>query len=101
MIAAMDEYHCSKGHPARLSFRFVRQREPEVRCLRHTLGYRPLVRTALVTAAVIGTVLTAINQGNILLDGKFPAELYWKIPLTYSVPYMVATWSAMRMAFVR
>ena len=69
-----------------------------MRCLRHALGYQPLVRTALVTAAVIGTVLTAINQGNVLLDGKFPAELYWKIPLTYSVPYMVATWSAMRMA---
>jgi hypothetical protein len=42
-------------------------------------------------ALLVGSVLTAINQGNLLLDGEFPASLYWKIPLTYCVPFLVAT----------
>jgi len=54
-----------------------------------------LLRRSLLTALVVGTVLTAINQGNIIVDGQFPAGLYWKIPLTYSVPFLVATWGAL------
>jgi len=54
----------------------------------------------LLTAAVVGTVLTTINQGNVLVDGRFPPDLWWKIPLTYSVPYCVSTWSALRITFV-
>jgi len=48
-----------------------------------------------LTAVVVGTALTAINQGNIILNGHFPAALYWKITLTYSVPFCVATWGAL------
>lgn len=64
------------------------------RCLRCTLRHRPLVRRSLVVALIVGTILTAINQGNILLRGDFPAELLWKVPLTYMVPYCVATTGA-------
>lgn len=53
------------------------------------------MRRSLLTALVVGTVLTAINQGNVLLDGRFPASLYWKVPLTYAVPFLVATWGAL------
>ena len=49
-----------------------------------------LLRSLLI-ALLVGSVLTAINQGNLLLDGEFPASLYWKIPLTYCVPFLVAT----------
>jgi hypothetical protein len=55
----------------------------------------------VATALVVGTVLTAINQGNVLLNGHFPPELWWKIPLTFSVPYMVSTWAALRISFIR
>lgn len=65
------------------------------RCLRCTLSYRPLLRRSFFTALVVGTILTAINQGNLLLSGEFPAALYWKIPLTYTVPFCVATWGAL------
>jgi len=58
----------------------------------------PLVRTALVTALVVGTILTAINQGNLVAHGTFPALLAWKIPLTYCVPFCVATFSALRIS---
>ena len=64
------------------------------RCFRCALVYGPLVRRSFVVAVIVGTVLTAINQGNIILRGDFPASLYWKIPLTYAVPYCVATTGA-------
>jgi hypothetical protein len=49
------------------------------------------LKRSLLIALLVGSVLTAINQGNLLLDGEFPASLYWKIPLTYFVPFLVAT----------
>ena len=65
-----------------------------MRCLRCSLTYGPLVRRSLVVALIVGTILTAINQGNIILRGDWPESLYWKIPLTYVVPYCVATTGA-------
>ena len=65
------------------------------RCLRCALTYRPLVARSALICAVIGTVLTAINQGNLIVQGTFPAALAWKVPLTYAVPYVVATTGAM------
>ncbi len=65
------------------------------RCLRCTLLRPSLLRRSLATALVVGSVLTAINQGNILVQGNFPAALYWKVPLTYCVPFCVATWGAL------
>ncbi len=86
------------GHEATARFKFLRRGLSEEKCLRHAVVHRPLARTALVTALVVGTVLTAINQGNLLLQGTFPAQLIWKVPLTYCVPYCVATWSALRIS---
>jgi hypothetical protein len=54
-----------------------------------------MLKRSLLTAAVVGTVLTAINQGNVILRGDFPHDLYWKLPLTYCVPFLVATWGAL------
>lgn len=92
---------CAYGHPAARRFRFAAGSAPVEKCLRHATVHRPLLRNALLTSAVVGTILTAINQGNVILDGRFPSELWWKIPLTYSVPYMVATWAALRISLVR
>ncbi len=89
---------CSAGHPALARFRFAGRGRPEQKCLRHALAHPPLVRTAIVTSLVVGTILTAINQGNLLIDGTLPAVLLWKVPLTYAVPYCVATWSALRIS---
>jgi hypothetical protein len=92
---------CVYGHTAGRRFRFAGGGTPVEKCLRHAIGHRPLLRNAIATALVVGTILTSINQGNVLLDGRFPAELWWKIPLTYSVPYMVSTWAALRISMVR
>ena len=65
------------------------------RCLRCTLRYWPLLRRSALTALVVGSVLVLINQGTVLLAGSAPAELAWKVPLTYAVPFCVATWGAL------
>lgn len=40
-------------------------------------------------------MLVMINQGAVLLKGSLPLALLWEIPLTYTVPFCVATWGAL------
>jgi hypothetical protein len=47
------------------------------------------------TALVVGTALTAINQGDALLSHDVTAALLWKIPLTSAEPYLVSTYGAL------
>jgi len=49
-------------------------------------------RRSLIVALVVGTVLNLINQGDALL-GAMPIN-WFKIILTYFVPYAVATYGA-------
>ena len=37
-------------------------------------------------AGVVGTLLLAINQGDVLLGAEWPGALLWKAALTYLVP---------------
>jgi len=53
-----------------------------------------VVRRSAKVSLIVGTLLVAINQGNLLLSGSFLPELFWKIPLTYCVPYTVSTYAA-------
>ena len=50
------------------------------------------VSRALKVAAVVGSILVLINQGDLILQGKLPP--IWKLLLTYCVPYSVSTYSA-------
>jgi hypothetical protein len=43
----------------------------------------------------VGSLLVAINQGDALVAGRWDAALLWKVPLTYLVPFVVATWGAL------
>lgn len=47
---------------------------------------------AVKVALVVGTILLAINQGDVILAGEIPN--LWKAGLTYLVPYAVATYGA-------
>jgi hypothetical protein len=49
-------------------------------------------RRCLIVALIVGTVLNLINQGDALLGGT--AINWWKIALTYCVPYAVCTYGA-------
>jgi hypothetical protein len=59
------------------------------------LRHRPLLKRSLGIAAIVGSVLLAINQGDVLLSPQWPGALVWKVPLTYLVPFLVATWGAL------
>jgi len=57
----------------------------------------PYARRSLIVALIVGTLLNAINQGDIFVSGGLVN--WFKVALTYCVPFMVATygaWSALR-----
>ena len=55
---------------------------------------RAVVRRALRTAAIVGTILTAINHGSALLAGDVDGVRLFRILLTVFVPYAVSTSSS-------
>jgi hypothetical protein len=68
---------------------------PAAWALRRALS-QPCARRSLFVAVVVGTVLNMINQGDVWLAGG--ALSYWKLGLTYLVPFCVATYGAWSMA---
>ena len=55
---------------------------------------RDVVVRGLKVGGAIGTILVAINQGDLLVAGNLPLDAIWKIPLTYCVPYCVSTYAS-------
>ena len=66
-----------------------------IKCIYCALRHRPMVKRSFVAALVVGTVLTLLNQGDTLIAGHWNNALYWKVPLTYCVPFCVATYGAL------
>ena len=95
--------NCGRGARAGLAFAF---RPPGadasaagiVKCVRCAVRHRPMLRRSGMVALVVGTVLTLLNQGDALFSGGWNDALYWKIPLTYCVPFLVATYGALTSA---
>lgn len=54
---------------------------------------RDIATRALKVALIVGTVLAAINQGDLLLAGELSPGVLAKILLTYCVPYCVSTYA--------
>jgi len=65
------------------------------KCFACTVRYPPLIRRSTLIALIVGTLLLAINQGDVLLTGRWDWTLAWKAPLTYLVPFVVATWGTL------
>ena len=83
------------GAPLRATAYEVRGAKPSSwRCLRCALLQPPLIRRSLIIAIIVGTILTMINQGNLIVQGDVSVALAWKVPLTFAVPYCVATTGA-------
>ena len=82
-------------------FRLQSSAGSSIRCLACAVRYPPLLRRSIVIALIVGTVLLAINQGDALLAGRWDGALAWKAPLTYLVPFVVATWGALVNSRVR
>jgi hypothetical protein len=59
--------------------------------LRRALSWQ-IVRRALATMLIVGSILNLINQGDaLLLSGPVT---WWKVVVTYCVPFCVATYGA-------
>ncbi len=69
-------------------------------CLRCVARHWKLLRRSALIALLMGTVLTAINNGGVILSGGSSA-LAWKVPLTYCSPFLVATWGGIVNARIR
>ena len=52
----------------------------------------PVMRSSLIVAAIVGTILNLINQGD-RLGGAEPID-WLKLGLTYCVPFCVSTWGS-------
>ncbi|MGI8551436.1 MAG: nitrate/nitrite transporter NrtS [Dehalococcoidia bacterium] len=57
---------------------------------RRTLSDPGVLRRAVITALIVGTVLTVINQGDRLLHGGLTIGMVLRILLTYCVPFCVS-----------
>jgi hypothetical protein len=73
----------------------LNRERPDPLCTLCAIRYRPVLRRAITIALVVGTILTIINQGDILLRGAITLLVVVKICLTYTVPYTVSTASAL------
>ncbi len=50
---------------------------------------------AIKISLIIGTLLTIINQGDMIINGIMPP--LWKIILTYLVPFSVSSYSSAKL----
>ena len=87
---------CERPFQGRAAYRLGSGAAATWKCLRCALFDRGIVRRSSRVALLIGSILVALNQGDQLLAGSFPwATAWYKIPLTYLVPYCVATYGAL------
>ncbi|WOE75346.1 nitrate/nitrite transporter NrtS [Alterisphingorhabdus coralli] len=49
------------------------------------------IRRAIKVSMIVGTLLVLLNHGDAILIGDWP--YWWKIVLTYAVPYSVSSYS--------
>ena len=82
------------ARPARYSF--VEGEGRALRCTRHAIVYPRVWRRAMRVALVVGVVLFAINQLDVVLSGGLTPVVIGKIGLTFAVPYSVSTYSALQ-----
>ena len=59
--------------------------------LRRALSW-PIARRSLLTMLFVGSILNVINQGDVIV--RSGAISWWKLLLTYCVPFCVATFGA-------
>lgn len=53
----------------------------------------PIVKRSLKVALIVGTALNLINQADALMGPQ--QVIWWKVALTYTVPFLVATYGAL------
>jgi hypothetical protein len=72
-----------------------------MRCARHAALHPSVRDRAVAVAAVVGTLLFAINQLDVVIGGTLTAFVAAKVALTYAVPYSVSTYSSLEASRIR
>ena len=49
---------------------------------------------AIRVALIVGPILTIINQHNVIIEGNFDLKFFYKLVLTFMVPYCVSAFSS-------
>jgi hypothetical protein len=52
------------------------------------------IKTALIVALIIGTILNVINSFDVILEGNLTSKNIMKIVLTYITPFCVSLYSS-------
>ena len=92
---------CGQKFNERPAYQFQIEGGATRKCFRCAMQHRPMLRRSALIALVVGTILTAINQGDVLLAGRWAPALAWKLPMTYAVPFIVATLGALGTGKIR
>ena len=59
---------------------------------------KDILARGIKVGVIVGTLLMAINYGDVLIAGEFVPLMYWKILLTYCVPFCVSTYASVEAA---
>ena len=69
--------------------------------MRHAIFFPRVRDRALRVAILVGVILFAINQLDVVLRGETTPLVVAKIALTFAVPYAVSTYSALEVNRLR
>ncbi len=94
-MTAIEWGRCRHGERARLAFQFAARSGLVRKCWRCALVHPPMLWRSVKIGILVGTVLAVINHGGVLMRGELTSGIALKIGLTYLVPFVVATWSAL------
>jgi hypothetical protein len=99
-VASCDSCHASlRGRPA---FVLRASGGPRLKCTKCALLDARIFRRSAVLALFVGTALVALNHGDRIVYGTFPWSTGWyKLPLTYLVPFCVATYGALANGYTK
>ena len=61
-----------------------------------TIFEKDIVISSLKVALVVGVILNVINQGDVLFSMQIEKINWWKLLLTFAVPYIVSTYASVR-----
>jgi hypothetical protein len=86
---------CGRAIKDAAAFQFQLRGRSIYKCFLCAVRHGPTLKRSTIIALVVGTILISINQGDLLLHGMWSGALLWKIPLTYLVPFVVATCGAL------
>ncbi len=66
-------------------------------CVICAAGHRSFVHDGVRVSAVVGTLLTAVNQGQVLLAGDLTVSVAARVLFTYAVPFAVSLFTSVHL----